>query len=91
MHKFLPVVAAAVLVTLVQAAHAGEVTGKVEHIDPARDTFIVGPKLLKWSEMNSQGVKLNELTEGQQVKVIYDDETSEDGKNIVVDMQRVEK
>lgn len=86
MRKFLPMIAAAVLVTLAQSAHAeiDEVSGKIHNIDLIRNTFSVGDKSFQWSSMNSMGVQLKQLEAGDQVKVVYD--TNQDGTNDVMDM-----
>jgi hypothetical protein len=44
MRKFVPMIAAAVLVTLAQSAYANEISGRIHNIDTVRNSFSMGDK-----------------------------------------------
>jgi hypothetical protein len=85
MRKFVPMIAAAVLVTLAQSAYANEISGRIHSIDTVRNTFSVGDKYFQWSAANSVGVRLKDLREGQPVWIRY--EANQEGHNDVQDMR----
>ena len=57
--------------TVTGSVVADEATGKIENIDPSK-TLVVGDQIFTWSEGSSPGIKLRELKEGDEVKVMYD-------------------
>lgn len=85
MRKILGAVAAAALTLSAGVALAEEATGTVQSIDATTKMLTVGDKTFQWSE-NSTGVKLDELMEGDQVKIMY--EANQDGHN---DVMMIEK
>jgi len=90
MRKMLGAVTAAALALSAGFALAQgmeEVTGKVENIDTTTKMVTVGDTALQWSE-NSTGVKLDELKEGDEVKVMYKSNT--DGHNDITEIMKTE-
>jgi len=85
MRKILGAVAAAALTLSAGVALAEEATGTVQSIDATTKMLTVGDKTFQWSE-NATGVKLDELMEGDQVKIMY--EANQDGHN---DVMMIEK
>ncbi len=67
-------------------ALADEVSGKIQSIDTSMKTLTVGDKTLQWSSENSMGVKLDELKEGDQVKVMF--EANQNGHNDVMEITK---
>jgi Cu/Ag efflux protein CusF len=97
MRKILSVVAVAALATLGQTAFVQsafsqamekEMTGEVMNINTTTHMVTVGDTTMKWSMENSRGTKLDELSEGDQVKVVYSE--NQDGTNDIVDIQKAE-
>jgi hypothetical protein len=85
MRKSMSMAAAAALLVLAGSAHAAEISGRIDNIDLARNTFSVGDHVFQWSSMNSIGPKLQDLEEGQPVTVVYG--SNQDGTNDVVDIR----
>jgi len=85
MRKMLGAVTAAALALTAGIALADEVSGKVQNIDTTTKMVTVGDKTLQWSE-NSTGVKLDELKEGDEVKVMY--EANQDGHNDIMEIMK---
>ena len=73
MYRMLGMAAAAVFALGTSMAQAEEVTGAVENIDLTRNTFTIGDKVFTASPMNTVGPTLEELKEGDQVTVFYED------------------
>jgi hypothetical protein len=73
MYRMLGMAAAAVFALGTSMAQAEEVTGAVENIDLTRNTFSIGDKVFTASPMNTVGPTLEELKEGDQVTVFYED------------------
>jgi hypothetical protein len=73
MYRMLGMAAAAALIFSASTAQAEEVTGAVENIDLTRNTFSVGDKVFTASPANTVGPTLEELKEGDQVTVFYED------------------
>jgi Cu/Ag efflux protein CusF len=73
MYRMLGMAAAAVLTLGTSMAQAEEVTGAVENIDLTRNTFEVEDKVFTASPMNTVGPTLEELKEGDQVTVFFED------------------
>jgi len=88
MRKSVPMIAAAVLVSLAPSAYAAYdamVSGKIHSIDTVRNTFDVGDKYVRWSSSNSRGVRLADLRDGQPVTVRY--QVQQKGYKDVEDMR----
>jgi Cu/Ag efflux protein CusF len=66
-------------------ADVEEVSGKVQNIDATTKMVTVGDKTLQWSE-NATGVKLDELKEGDDVKVRF--EANPDGHNDIMEIMK---
>ena len=73
MYRMLGMAAVAALFLGTSTAQAEEVTGAVENIDLTRNTFEVGDKIFTASPMNTVGPTLEELKEGDQVTVFFED------------------
>ena len=73
MYRMLGMAAAAVFALGTSMAQAEEVTGAVENIDLTRNTFEVEDKVFTASPMNTVGPTLEELKEGDQVTVSFED------------------
>ena len=73
MYRMLGMAAAAVLTLGTSLAQAEEVTGAVENIDLTRNTFEVEDKVFTASPVNTVGPTLEELKEGDQVTVFFED------------------
>ncbi|HSA80982.1 MAG TPA: hypothetical protein VLE23_09170 [Geminicoccaceae bacterium] len=87
MKKILGAVAAAALAFTAGVALADEVSGEVQTIDATMKTFTIDEETFQWSE-NSTGVKLDELKEGDKVKVMF--EANQDGHNDVMEIMKEE-
>jgi hypothetical protein len=74
-------VTGAALALAAGVALADEATGTVQSIDQMTKMFTVGDKTFQWSSENSMGVKLEELQEGDQVKIMF--QPNQDGTNTV--------
>ena len=83
MYRMLGMAAAAALIFSASTAQAEEVTGAVENIDLTRNTFSVGDKVFTASPMNTVGPDLEELKEGDQVTVSFEDAGSGEPINAV--------
>ena len=73
MYRMLGMAAAAVFALGTSMAQAEEVTGAVENIDLTRNTFEVEDKVFTATPVNTVGPTLEELKEGDQVTVFYED------------------
>ena len=73
MYRMLGMAAAAVFALGTSMAQAEEVTGAVENIDLTRNTFEVEDKVFTASPVNTVGPTLEELKEGDQVTVFFED------------------
>lgn len=73
MYRMLGMAAAAALILGAATAQADQVTGAVENIDLTRNTFEVEEKVFTASPNNTVGPTLEELKEGDQVTVSYED------------------
>lgn len=69
MRKMLGVAAAAAIALSVSAASAEEITGTVSDIDLTRATFVVDGKTYTASPTNTVGTKIDELQDGDTVKL----------------------
>jgi ABC-type glycerol-3-phosphate transport system substrate-binding protein len=69
MRKMLGLATATVLALMAGGAFADEVTGTITNIDLTRNTFQVEGKTFTASPTNTVGVKLDELKEGDKVRV----------------------
>jgi hypothetical protein len=76
MYRMLGMAAAAVFALGASLAHAEDVTGPVENIDLTRNTFQVGDKVFTAAPNNTVGPTLEELNEGDQVTVSFEDHGS---------------
>jgi hypothetical protein len=86
MRRIMGVVVASALAFMAGSVLADEVAGKIENIDLTKNTFQVGDKTFQWSSMNTLGVKLDELEDGEDVKVMYD--MNADGTNTVTQLEK---
>jgi hypothetical protein len=69
--------AAAVVIALgAQAASADEVEGIIKSITMPGNRFVIEDKVYQWSSMNTLGPRLDQLHEGDKVKVRYIDSGS---------------
>jgi hypothetical protein len=80
MRRLLGVAAAAALVLSVSAASADDVTGTISNIDLTRATFMVEGKTYVASPTNTVGTKLEDLQEGDKVRVSVTTADSTSGK-----------
>jgi hypothetical protein len=90
MRRILGVGAAAALALMAGTAVADEVTGAIENIDLTAMTFEVGGKTFAASPENTVGVKLDELMDGDEVKVVYTEETSGDDPINAMELMKAE-
>jgi hypothetical protein len=88
MRKLVGAAAAAALLVLAQTASADEATGEITDIDTVKNTFSVGDKTFQYSSENTMGAKLDEVEEGDTVKVMYD--MNQDGTNTVTQLTKEE-
>lgn len=88
MRRLVGVAAAAAVLVLAQTASADEASGEITNIDTVKNTFSVGDKTFQWSSQNSMGTKLDEVEEGDAVKVMYD--MNSDGTNTVTQLTKEE-
>jgi hypothetical protein len=86
MRRLLGIVTAAGLALGAGVALADEASGKIENIDLQGNKFKVGDQEFQWSSENSLGAKLDELKDGDQVKVMY--EPNSDGTNDVMEIMK---
>ena len=77
----LAVAAAAAVCLFAQGASADTAEGTIESINLIANTFNVGGEAYQWSSMNSIGPDLQDLNEGDEVKINYSPTHS--GKNTV--------
>jgi len=91
MRKMLGLAAAAFLALGVSAASAEEVKGAVANIDLAKGTFEVAGKRFITSEVNTAGVKLSELKEGEEVRVMFGGTAPSDEGGDVINAEVIEK
>ena len=71
MRKILGVATVAALALAAGVALADQATGKIENINLNTNRFKIGDQVFQWSQHNSAGVKLKDLKEGDEVKVMY--------------------
>ena len=83
MYRMFGMAAAAALVLAASTAQAEEVTGAVENIDLTRNTFEVEGTVFTASDTNTVGPDLEELKEGEQVTVFFEDAGSGEPINAV--------
>jgi hypothetical protein len=69
MRRMLGLAAAAAMAFTVSAASAEEITGTVSNIDVTRATFVVDGKTYTASPTNTVGTKIEDLQEGDTVKL----------------------
>jgi hypothetical protein len=69
MRRLLGVAAAAAIAFAVSAASAEEITGTVSNIDLTRATFMVDGRTFTASPTNTVGTKIEDLQEGDTVKL----------------------
>jgi ABC-type glycerol-3-phosphate transport system substrate-binding protein len=69
MRRMLGLAAAAAIAFSVSAASADEITGTVSNIDLTRATFMVDGRTFTASPTNTVGAKLEDLQEGDTVKL----------------------
>lgn len=69
MRRMLGLAAAAAMAFSVSAASAEEITGTVSNIDLTRATFVVDGKTYTASPTNTVGTKIEDLQEGDTVKL----------------------
>jgi Cu/Ag efflux protein CusF len=86
MRTILGAVTAAALTLTAGVALADEATGTIQSIDQMTKMLTVGDKSFQWSSENSLGVKLEELQEGDQVKIMF--EPNQDGTNSVQEITK---
>jgi hypothetical protein len=87
MKSLLGAVTAVALAFTAGVALAEEASGEITSIDTTTKMFTVGEKTFQWSE-NATGVKLEELEEGDMVKIMY--EANQDGHNDVMMLEKEE-
>jgi hypothetical protein len=88
MRTILGAVTAAALTLAAGVALADVAEGTIQSIDQMTKMFTVGDKTFQWSSSNSMGVKLEELQEGDQVKINF--EPNQDGTNSVQSIEKAE-
>lgn len=74
--------AAVIVVALPLSAQAGDVTGLVGKIDLAQGTIVVGDRLFVVSDETTAGISIEDLKEGDKVKIFYADSDGESGDRI---------
>ena len=77
----LAVAAAAAVCLFAQGASAATAEGTIDRINQVANTFSVGGQTYQWSSMNSIGPELQDLKEGDEVKINY--LSSQSGRNTV--------
>jgi ABC-type glycerol-3-phosphate transport system substrate-binding protein len=92
MRRMLGVAVAAALALSVSAASAEDITGTVSNIDLTRATFMVDGKTYTASPTNTVGTKLEDLEEGDTVKLSVTTADAQSGKTPinVMTLQKVE-
>jgi len=88
MRRMMGIATAAALTFSAGVALADEASGAIENIDTVKNTFQVGDKTFQYSSMNTMGAKLDELEEGDTVKIMYTPNT--DGTNTVTSLSKEE-
>ena len=88
MRRMMGIATAAALTLSAGVALADEASGAIENIDTVKNTFQVGDKTFQYSSENTMGTKLDELKEGDTVKVMYD--MNQDGTNTVTELTKEE-
>jgi hypothetical protein len=83
MYRMLGMAAAAVFGLGASLAHAEDLTGPIQNIDLTRNTFQVGDKVFTAASNNTVGPALEELKEGDQVTVSFEDHGSGEPINAV--------
>ena len=77
----LAVAAAAAVCLFAQGASAATAEGTIDRINQVANTFSVGGQTYQWSSINSIGPELQDLKEGDEVKINY--LSPQSGKNTV--------
>jgi ribosomal protein S1 len=92
MRKMLGVAVAAAMALSVSAASADDVTGTISNIDLTRATFMVDGKTYAASPTNTVGTKLEDLQDGDTVKLSVTTADAQSGKqpiNVMI-LEKVE-
>lgn len=92
MRRMLGVAVAAAMALSVSAASAEDITGTVSNIDLTRATFMVDGKTYTASPTNTVGTKLEDLEEGDTVKLSVTTADAQSGKTPinVMTLEKVE-
>lgn len=92
MRRMLGVAVAAAMALSVSAASAEDITGTVSNIDLTRATFMVDGKTYVASPTNTVGTKLEDLQEGDTVKLSVTTADAQSGKTPinVMTLEKVE-
>lgn len=75
--------AAAALVFMASAAIADEISGTVENLDKTASTFVVGDKPFTLSSDASGDVTIDDLKDGDQVKIEYVQNQGSEPNNVM--------
>lgn len=75
--------AAAALVFMASAAIADEISGAVENLDKTANTFVVGGKPFALSSDASGDVTIDDLKDGDQVKIEYVQNQGSEPNNVM--------
>jgi ribosomal protein S1 len=92
MRRMLGVAVAAAMALSVSAASADDVTGTISNIDLTRATFMVDGKTYAASPTNTVGTKLEDLQDGDTVKLSVTTADAQSGKqpiNVMI-LEKVE-
>jgi hypothetical protein len=81
-------VTGAALALAAGVALADVAEGTIQSINQTTNRLTVGDKTFQWSSSNSMGVKLDELKEGDQIKINF--EPNQDGTNSVQSIEKAE-
>jgi len=79
MRRMLGLAAAAAMAFAVSTASAEEITGTVSNIDLTRATFVVDGKTYTASPTNTVGTKIDELQDGDTVKLEVSTQDAQSG------------
>jgi Cu/Ag efflux protein CusF len=88
MRKNLAILGTTALLAYAGGASAEETTGKIESIDMTMKTLTVDEETFQYSSSNTMGAKLEELEEGDTVKIMY--ESDHNGTNTVMEISKEE-
>lgn len=81
MRKIFGLTAAMAIAAIASVATASETTGTVEEIDLPQGTILVEDQLFAVSDTNTVGATIEDLKEGDQVRVFFADSDSGDPIN----------